>query len=153
MSTTKKQQEQRRKTLRPHPMRDKIIDAMAGYGQPISPSKLADITHESLGSVAYHVRTLVAAGVVELADEARVRGAVEHFYAFVPGTEPSPVSSPINQLLAACNASMILDEDDEYPQPAIIDADAKERLQGLIERLRPRVQAIVAESTLRSARR
>ena len=34
----------------------------------------------SLGTVAYHVRTLQQLGLIELVDETRVRGAVEHHY-------------------------------------------------------------------------
>ena len=34
----------------------------------------------SLGTVAYHVRTLEQLGLIELVDETRVRGAVEHHY-------------------------------------------------------------------------
>src|SRR3954454_2703890 len=81
---TKRQQQQRRRTLRPHPTRDQIVDAMRSYGAPISPTRLSEITGHTLGAVAYHMRTLLSAGVVELAREGRVRGAVEHFYALVP---------------------------------------------------------------------
>ena len=47
--------------------RDQIVDAMRSYGQPISPTRLAEVTGNTLGSVAYHVRTLLGAGVVTLA--------------------------------------------------------------------------------------
>ena len=36
------------------------------------------------GTVAYHVRTLLQLGLIELVDETRVRGAVEHHYRAVP---------------------------------------------------------------------
>ena len=99
MATTKRQMEHRRATLRPHPVRDQIVDVMRSYGKPISPTQLSRITGGTLGSVAYHVRTLTAAGVVVLADEGRVRGAVEHFYMLVldrarrrSPTRPAPCS-------------------------------------------------------------
>ena len=94
MAISKRQQQQRRSTLRPHPARDQIVDAMRSYGQPISPTRLAEVTGNTLGSVAYHVRTLLAAGVVELAEEGRVRGAVEHFYALVPDNE-AEINDPL----------------------------------------------------------
>jgi DNA-binding transcriptional ArsR family regulator len=79
--TSKERRRAGGRALRAHPVRDQIVDVMRSYGKPISPTQLSRITGGTLGSVAYHVRTLVAAGVVELADEGRVRGAVEHFYA------------------------------------------------------------------------
>jgi DNA-binding transcriptional ArsR family regulator len=45
-----------------------------------SPNQLAGWLDASLGTVAYHVRTLLQLGLIELVDETRVRGAVEHHY-------------------------------------------------------------------------
>ena len=45
-----------------------------------SPNQLAGWLGASLGTVAYHVRTLEQLGLIELVDETRVRGAVEHHY-------------------------------------------------------------------------
>ena len=44
------------------------------------PNQLAGWLDASLGTVAYHVRTLEQLGLIELVDETRVRGAVEHHY-------------------------------------------------------------------------
>jgi DNA-binding transcriptional ArsR family regulator len=148
--TTKKQMQERRATLRPHPARDKIIDALRSYGKPISPARLSGITGETLGSTAYHVRTLVAAGMVELADEGRVRGAVEHFYALAAGVEAPQVSDPINKLLAVCDALTLPGEEGGYPRPSVIDQPAREQLRVLIDQLRPQVQSIAAAATRRS---
>jgi DNA-binding transcriptional ArsR family regulator len=49
-----------------------------------SPNQLAGWLEASLGTVAYHVRTLLELGLIELVDETRVRGAVEHHYRSVP---------------------------------------------------------------------
>ena len=103
MAISKRQQQQRRSTLRPHPARDQIVDAMRSYGQPISPTRLAEVTGNTLGSVAYHVRTLLGAGVVTLAEEGRVRGAVEHFYALVPDNE-ADLNDPVIGLQKLCGA-------------------------------------------------
>lgn len=48
----------------------------------VSPSEIAGATGDTLGSVAYHVRTLAGSRfrLIQIRREARVRGAVEHFY-------------------------------------------------------------------------
>jgi DNA-binding transcriptional ArsR family regulator len=150
MATTKKEKQKRRATLRPHPARDQILDVMRSYGKPISPTQLARITGSTLGSTAYHVRTLVGAGVVELADEGRVRGAVEHFYALVPGDEEeTQLTDPVGQLLGLCGALTVPASDGGYPRPTVLDDPARRQLQKLIAKLRPEVQGIVAAATER----
>jgi DNA-binding transcriptional ArsR family regulator len=152
MASTKKEKQERRASLRPHPARDQILDVMRSYGKPISPTQLARITGGTLGSTAYHVRTLVAAGVVELADEGRVRGAVEHFYAIVPGGEDETrLTDPVAQLLGLCGALTVPDPDGGYPRPTVLDDPAREQLQALIAQLRPEVRTIVAAATERTA--
>jgi hypothetical protein len=123
---------------------------MRSYGQPISPTRLARITGSTLGSGASHVRTLVAAGVVELADEGRVRGAVEHFYALSRNDEETQLSDPVHALLGLCGALTVAATDGGYPQPAVLDDDARQTLDGLLEDLRPRVREIAARSTERA---
>lgn len=148
---TKKEKAERRASLRPHPARDQILDVMRSYGKPISPTQLARITGGTLGSTAYHVRTLVSAGVVELADEGRVRGAVEHFYALVPGDQDDVrLTDPVTQLLGLCGALTLPDPDGGYPRPAVIDDIARERLTKIITELCPEVQQIVAEALARA---
>jgi DNA-binding transcriptional ArsR family regulator len=153
MVPTKKQMEQRRASLRAHPVRDQIVDVMRSYGRPISPTQLSRITGGTLGSVAYHVRTLVAAGVVELADEGRVRGAVEHFYALSANEQEMTLSDPIETLLGLCGALTVKGADGGYPRPVEIDDDAREALRDVIEKLQPEVRAIASASTARADRR
>jgi DNA-binding transcriptional ArsR family regulator len=148
MASTR-QQLQRRKTLRPHPARDQIVDAMRSYGQPISPTRLAEVTGNTLGSVAYHVRTLLAAGVVSLAEEGRVRGAVEHFYALVPETE-TDLNDPLVGLQKLCGVLTLPSEAGGYPQPIALDDQARAQLQKLLDALRPKVQRIVRETAKRA---
>jgi DNA-binding transcriptional ArsR family regulator len=150
MAITKRQQQQRRKTLRPHPARDQIVDAMRSYGQPISPTRLAEVTGNTLGSVAYHVRTLLAAGVVVLAQEGRVRGAVEHFYALVPDNE-ADLNDPVIGLQKLCGALTLPAAAGGYPQPIALDTQARGELEKLLSTLRPKVQRIVRETAKRSA--
>jgi DNA-binding transcriptional ArsR family regulator len=61
-----------------HPLRVRIL-AMLDE-RTASPNELAGWLAASLGTVAYHVRTLEELGLIELVDETRVRGAVEHHY-------------------------------------------------------------------------
>jgi DNA-binding transcriptional ArsR family regulator len=61
-----------------HPLRVRIL-AMLDE-RKASPNELAGWLDASLGTVAYHVRTLQQLGLIELVDETRVRGAVEHHY-------------------------------------------------------------------------
>lgn len=63
----------------PHPHRDRIL-ALMGDGQKRSPNQIAEALGQSLGVVAYHVRVLAQRGQLDLVDETRVRGAVEHHY-------------------------------------------------------------------------
>jgi DNA-binding transcriptional ArsR family regulator len=151
MTNLKKQQEQRRSTLRPHPARDQIIEIMRSYGEPISPTRLAKVTGSTLGSIAYHVRTLVAAGVVVLAEEGRVRGAVEHFYALAPEEANAALSDPVVTLLGLCNALTIPSDDGDLPRPAVLDDRAREELRTILEHLRPQVQGVVTSTAERLA--
>ncbi|MCW2993926.1 MAG: winged helix-turn-helix transcriptional regulator [Conexibacter sp.] len=147
--TTKRQQTQRRKTLRPHPARDQIVDAMRSYGRPISPTRLSEVTGNTLGSVAYHVRTLLGAGVVVLAEEGRVRGAVEHFYALVPDNE-ADLNDPVVGLQRLCGALTLPAANGGYPQPIALDAQGRAELEKLLDALRPKVQRIVRETAKRA---
>jgi DNA-binding transcriptional ArsR family regulator len=124
---------------------------MRSYGRPISPTRLAKVTGSTLGSVAYHVRTLVAAGVVELADEGRVRGAVEHFYALASNHEDTQLADPVGTLLGLCDALTLPAPDGGYPRPTVLDDDARHELHAILATLKPQVRAIVAGAAQRTA--
>lgn len=145
-----REQQKRRKTLRPHPARDQIVDAMRSYGQPISPTRLAEVTGNTLGSIAYHVRTLLAAGVVELAEEGRVRGAVEHFYALVPDNE-AEINDPLVGLQKLCGVLTLPTGENGYPQPVPLDDEGRAQMQKILDTMRPKVQRIVRETAKRAA--
>jgi DNA-binding transcriptional ArsR family regulator len=146
---TKKQMAARRAALLPHPARDQIVDTMRGYGRPISPTQLSRITGGTLGSVAYHVRTLVAAGVLVLADEGRVRGAVEHFYVLTDDREP--LSDPGTTMLVLCGASVLPSKDGAYPQTVVLDERGRGELLELLAEMKPKVRAIATASAARTA--
>jgi DNA-binding transcriptional ArsR family regulator len=61
-----------------HPLRVRIL-AMLGERKS-SPRELAELLGATLGTTAYHVRTLERLALIELVDERPVRGAIEHYY-------------------------------------------------------------------------
>jgi DNA-binding transcriptional ArsR family regulator len=61
-----------------HPLRVRILALLDE--RSASPVELAGWLGATLGTTAYHVRTLERIGLVELIGETRVRGAIEHHY-------------------------------------------------------------------------
>src|SRR4029078_5532159 len=61
-----------------HPLRVRILAML--QQRRASPSQLSEWLDATLGTTAYHVRSLHQLGLIELADETRVRGAIEHHY-------------------------------------------------------------------------
>jgi DNA-binding transcriptional ArsR family regulator len=61
-----------------HPTRVKCLSILAE--RRASPNEIATELNEDVGHVSYHIKKLVSLGAVELVDEQKVRGAVEHFY-------------------------------------------------------------------------
>lgn len=64
-----------------HPTRLRVAAWAYGHPEePFSPKMMADVLGESLGTVAYHVRTMLRHGLIRLVKEKQRRGAMEHFY-------------------------------------------------------------------------
>jgi len=141
---TKSEQRRRRETLRPHLVRDQILDAMITYGRPISPTQLQRVlADQSLGSVAYHTRVLASAGVIELADEARVRGAIEHYYAIVADVAAELVD-PVPRLQTLCGELMKMDDASGFPKVVELDEDTHRKLLDFLDTdVKPRVAEIL----------
>jgi len=95
-----------------HPLRVRIL-AMLDE-RKASPNQLAGWLGASLGTVAYHVRTLFELGMIELVDETRVRGAVEHHYRAKPrpkpGVEGWEEASPIAKQAAVGSTLEVIGE-------------------------------------------
>lgn len=142
--TSKMQQQRRRETLRPHLVRDRILDAMTTYGSPISPTQLQRaLPDQSLGSVAYHMRVLASAGVIELAEETKVRGAIEHHYALVADVAEDFVD-PVSRLQTLCGALMETDPVSGLPRAIEPDEDTQRKLLDfLLNDVKPRVAEII----------
>ena len=65
-----------------HPLRIRILAMLAE--RPASPVQLAPQLGSTLGRVGYHVRVLRDAGLLELVETRRRRGAIEHIYTAAP---------------------------------------------------------------------
>lgn len=63
-----------------HPMRVRILTAMNSPRRRHSPVQLAEAWGEDVSVVAYHFRELVAYDLLEVVEEIKVRGSVEHVH-------------------------------------------------------------------------
>jgi DNA-binding transcriptional ArsR family regulator len=150
--STRRQQDHRRKTLRPHPTRDQIVDVMRSHGRPISATRLAEVTGKSTGQVRYHLLALKSAGVVKLVGEGRSRGTIEHFYGLVARNEEQLNDSVVG-LQKLCGGLTLPSVDGGYPQPLVLDERAREELQALLDALRPKVQRALRAAAKRNGER
>jgi DNA-binding transcriptional ArsR family regulator len=64
-----------------HPLRIAFLRELRDR-RKLSPTEYARESGEPLGSISYHVSALRKAGVLEVTDTAKRRGALEHFYSF-----------------------------------------------------------------------
>ncbi len=117
---------------------------MTTYGSPISPTQLQRaLPDQSLGSVAYHMRVLASAGVIELAEETKVRGAIEHHYALVADVAEDFVD-PVSRLQTLCGALMETDPVSGLPRAIEPDEDTQRKLLDfLLNDVKPRVAEII----------
>jgi DNA-binding transcriptional ArsR family regulator len=103
-----------------HPLRVRILALLDE--RTASPVELAGWLGATLGTVAYHVRTLERMGLIDLAGETRVRGAVEHHYRAKPRPRVSDeawAAAPPIAKQAAVSAS--LQTIDAYARAASAD--------------------------------
>jgi hypothetical protein len=63
-----------------HPMRVRILTAMNSPRRRHSPVQLAEAWGEDVSVVAYHFRELVAFDLLEVVEENKVRGSIEHVH-------------------------------------------------------------------------
>ena len=87
------------------------------------------------------MRVLASAGLIELADEARVRGAIEHYYAIVADVAAES-ADPIPRLQTLCGERMKMDDASGFPK--IVKPD-EETHRALLEFLETQVKPRVAE--------
>jgi DNA-binding transcriptional ArsR family regulator len=87
-----------------HPLRRRILRALAESGEERSPAQLGREFDLAVGSISYHLNVLRKLSVVKPVGERMVRGAVEHFYESTIEDDP-----PIEALLEETRA---VDEED-----------------------------------------
>jgi DNA-binding transcriptional ArsR family regulator len=95
-----------------HPLRVRILAML--QERTASPSQLSEWLGATLGTTAYHVRALHKLGLIELADETRVRGAIEHHYRAGPrplvSEEAWAQAPPIAKQAAIGSTLQVIDE-------------------------------------------
>jgi DNA-binding transcriptional ArsR family regulator len=95
-----------------HPLRVRILAML--QERTASPSQLSQWLGATLGTTAYHVRSLHRLGLIELADETRVRGAIEHHYRagerLMVSEEAWAQAPPIAKQAAVGSTLQIVDE-------------------------------------------
>ncbi|HEX4307248.1 MAG TPA: helix-turn-helix domain-containing protein [Solirubrobacterales bacterium] len=64
-----------------HPMRVRILSAMSGTNRRCSPTELGEEWGLDTRNVSYHFRELCDYGLLEIVEEKKKRGAIEHIYA------------------------------------------------------------------------
>jgi hypothetical protein len=95
------------------------------------------------------MRVLASAGVIELADEKRVRGAVEHYYSLVADVA-AELTDPIPRLQTLCGELMEMDPVSGLPRPIEPDAETQARLLDfLLNDVKPRVAEIIGRQPRR----
>lgn len=152
-----------------HPLRHRILTLLSN--RVASPSEMSTELDEPLGNVAYHVRTLLDLGCIELVSTAPRRGALEHYYKAVirPVFSADDWSQlPIqtrnaltDQILSSIVSDVSdaaagggFDRDDVHASRTVLDLDAEgyRELAGLIGELVDRAREIHAESVSRQAK-
>jgi DNA-binding transcriptional ArsR family regulator len=95
-----------------HPLRVRLMAMLEE--RPASPVELARWLDASLGTVAYHVRTLERLGLIELEQETRVRGAIRHHYRARPrptvSDEAWEQAQPITRQVAIDSSMQLINE-------------------------------------------
>jgi DNA-binding transcriptional ArsR family regulator len=152
-----------------HPLRVRIL-AMLDE-RKASPNQLAGWLGASLGTVAYHVRTLEQLGLIELVDETRVRGAVEHHYRArarpnvtaegwaqaPPIAKQAAVGSSLDVIAEYARASAAsggFDRDDAQLRRALVKLDARgfTQLSKAVDKLLEQAEKIEASAAERIAK-
>jgi DNA-binding transcriptional ArsR family regulator len=152
-----------------HPLRVRIL-AMLDE-RKASPNQLAGWLGASLGTVAYHVRTLEQLGLIELVDETRVRGAVEHHYRArarpnvtaegwaqaPPIAKQAAVGSSLDVISEYARASAAaggFDREDAQLRRALVKLDARgfQQLSKAVDKLLEQAEKIEASAADRIAK-
>lgn len=153
-----------------HPTRVKCLSILAE--RRASPNEIATELKGDVGHVSYHIKKLLSLGIVELVDEQKVRGAVEHFYravtlAYVSDEEWAKLSmeerrpySLYTLQLAMADAAQALEAGTFDARsdrcltrvPAVVDEEGWSELNDLHAEMLERTMTIVGTSAGRLAK-
>jgi DNA-binding transcriptional ArsR family regulator len=153
-----------------HPLRAACWTILAE--RVASPNELSQIVDDSLANVAYHVKVLLEADVIELVDTAPRRGAVEHFYRAIErpnaSDEQTAARSPKERTefaryigqrsfadySVALQAGTFGARPDHYAwrMPMLIDEDGWQRMNEIYAEATEKIMEVQAESAERASR-
>lgn len=152
-----------------HPLRVRIVDLLTE--EVLSPNQLTKLIDASLSHISYHVRVLEQNEAVELVDQKKRRGAVEHFFrataesfvgsrkwrrvpkVFLGSVAGASLQSFIDKSIKALRAGRLDGEDSAFVwMPIIVDEKGKEEVAALRDSATDKLLSIQAKSQRRLAR-
>lgn len=129
--------------------RHALLSIVAEHRQPISTTALSEITGQTLGATAHHVRGMASAGLLDWAGEPRARGALQTFYvASESGVEA--LRRPRAAALAFLFGTPTADDRGWFAAIDELDDTACAALDRLRLDLRPKIRDVVRESVERA---
>lgn len=111
-----------------------LLTIIASSERPLSTTDVCQVTRNTLGATAHHVRSLAKRGFIEWAGERRVRGALQTYYRITADGQSALLAAHIDSLIQLAG----------YPA-FYADGEARDRLEALLEDVRPRVAAILRD--------
>lgn len=152
-----------------HPLRVRILDLLTE--EVLSPNELTKFVDASLSHVSYHVRVLEENEAIELVDQKRRRGAIEHFFRataesfvgspkwrrvpklFLGSIAGASLQSFISKSIKAMRAGKFNSEDSAFVwMPIVVDDQGKAEVADLRESTTEELLAIQVRSQKRLAR-
>lgn len=152
-----------------HPLRVRILDLLTE--EVLSPNQLTKLLDASLSHISYHVRVLEQTDAVELVDQKKRRGAVEHFFRatadsflgsprwrrvpkiFLGAVAGASLQSFINKSVRALRAGKLDGRDSAFVWMSIVvDEKGREEVAAVRESATDELLSIHANSQQRLAR-
>ncbi|ANP74644.1 helix-turn-helix domain-containing protein [Cryobacterium arcticum] len=109
-----------------HPLRLKLLSLLTA--ESLSAAEAARVLGESQANVSYHLRRLAQAGLVQLVEEARVRGGVAKRYRHDPSSGEALAGGDADEhraLMAALSAELVQRSARYEPGAPIVFTDAE----------------------------
>ena len=152
-----------------HPLRVRIVDLLTE--EVLSPNELTNFIDASLSHISYHVRVLEKNDAIELVDQKKRRGAIEHFFRataesfvgspkwrqvpriFLGSIAGASLQSFMSKSIKALRAGKLDGVDSAFVwMPIVVDDKGREEVADLRESTTDEMLAIQARSQRRLAR-